>query len=111
MQEKDAAEISRGYDTMPDLRPNEEGNVVLLRAASFGPAELWEWGLDAKGRPYERYQWCEDDFYEDSSYCKTISKEELIETLEREAAYLEQNGDPAASAEMKAISTRIKREL
>ena len=40
-----------------------------------------------------------------------LKKEELIETLEREAAYLEQNGDPAASAEMKAISTRIKREL
>ena len=64
---------------MSNLEDN--GNTVLLRILSAGPAEVWEWGINAEKQPYEEYKWCEDDFYEDSSYIKEISLEELLKVL------------------------------
>lgn len=60
---------------------DNNGNTVLLRILSAGPAEVWEWGINAEKQPYEKYQWCENDFYEDSSYIKLISMEELLKVL------------------------------
>jgi hypothetical protein len=65
----------------PSPTPGEGGNVVLLRVLSAGPAECWEWGIDAEKRPYEKYQWCEDEFYEDSSFVKVLSTAELLAAL------------------------------
>ena len=71
--------IDRWCYTMPDYVPAEDGNIILISKKSFGPLEVYEWGLDNNNNPYERYEWLEDDFYEGYKYCKTITREELQE--------------------------------
>ena len=66
----------------PAQAPNKEGDVVLIRAASIAPLESWEWGVDREGRPYECHQWLENDFYEDENVRRSISREELLETID-----------------------------
>ena len=70
----------------PAFSPDKAGNIVILRLSSVAPLEFWEWGINSENQPYERYQWCEDDFFEDSSFCKTISWEELLEHLRKNGA-------------------------
>ncbi len=86
----------------------DDGDTILLHIASFGQAEIWDWGLDAAGRPFERYQWCEDDFYEDSSYRKIISKEELMEIIIKEILQLEENENSEAATTMRSILERLE---
>lgn len=66
----------------PTLEANEGGNKVIIRRACFGPLEVYEWGLNAKGEPYGKYEWCEDDLYEDENYIKVIKREEFIKEIE-----------------------------
>ena len=66
----------------PAQAPNDEGDTVLIRAASIAPLESWEWGVDREGRPYECHQWLENDFYEDENVRRSISREELLETID-----------------------------
>ncbi|MDE6780345.1 MAG: hypothetical protein K2J40_02655 [Ruminococcus sp.] len=65
----------------PSLTPDKNGNIVLIHKVSFGPLECWEWGIDCAGKPYELYQWCENDLYEDENYTKNISCSELKQKL------------------------------
>lgn len=48
----------------PNFVPNKEGNIVLISKASFGPLEVYEWGIDADNNAFERYEWLENDFYQ-----------------------------------------------
>lgn len=73
--------IDRWCYTMPDYVPAEDGNIILISKKSFGPLEVYEWGLDNNNNPYERYEWLEDDFYEGYKYCKTITREELLKEI------------------------------
>ena len=66
----------------PAQAPNDEGDTVLIRAASIAPLESWEWGVDRDGRPYEQHRWLENDFYEDENVRRSISREELLETID-----------------------------
>ena len=66
----------------PAQAPNDEGDTVLIRAASIAPLESWEWGVDREGRPYEQHRWLENDFYEDENVRRSISREELLETID-----------------------------
>ena len=75
--------IGRWHYLLPDLRPNQDGNIVIIHKSSVAPAEIYEWGIDAEKHAYERYRWCEDDFYEDSNYCNSISIKELVEEIDR----------------------------
>lgn len=84
--------IGRWYYKEPDLSPNKEGNIVLISETSFGPLEQFEWGLDHNNNPYELYQWLEDDFSEDSNFCRTITKEELLKQIDRAISLFEKNG-------------------
>lgn len=84
--------IGRWYYKEPDLSPNRAGNIVLISKMSFGPAELWEWGLDHNNNPYELYQWLEDDFFEDNNFCRTITKEELLKQIDRGISLFDKNG-------------------
>ncbi len=77
---------------MTDLTPDKDGNIVIIRLASFGPLEYYEWGINTDNQPYELYQWCEDDFYEDSNYCKIISKEELLKIIDNQIEISSKNG-------------------
>ena len=49
-------------------------------------------------RPFERYRWCENNFYDEANYDKTISKEELTKQIEDIASILKDHGFDAASA-------------
>ncbi len=64
--------------SMPDTKANSEGNIVLIQKLSFGPLEVYEWGLDINRLPYEKYKWVENDFFEDENYIKQITRAELI---------------------------------
>ena len=75
--------IGHWHYFQPDLRPNQEGNIVIIHKSSVAPAEIYEWGMNAEKQAYERYRWCEDDFYEDSSYCNSISIDKLVEEIDR----------------------------
>ena len=86
--------IGRWYYEKPDLSPDNDGNIVLISEKSFGPLELFEWGLDHNNNPYELYQWLEDDFFENNNFCKTITKEELLKQIDRVIAMFDKNKLP-----------------
>ena len=67
--------------SMPDTKPDSDGNIVLIKKVSFGPCEVYKWGLDINKLPYEQYQWCENDFFEDESYIKHITRAELLSQI------------------------------
>ena len=67
---------------MPDTKANSNVRIVLIKKLSFGPCEVYEWGIDNNGLPYEEYKWCENDFFKDESYFKHLTKKELTEQIE-----------------------------
>ena len=67
--------------SMPDTKADSEGNIVLIKKLSFGPCEVYVWGLDINNLPYEEYQWCENEYFKDESYFKHITKTELISQI------------------------------
>lgn len=73
--------IERWLYSKPDLVPNEDGNIILISKASFGPLEVYEWGIDSNNSPYECYKWIENDFFEDENYFKNIKREELLKQI------------------------------
>lgn len=62
---------------MPSLIPNEKGSIVIVSKVSFGPLEVYEWGIDSDRNLYEMYNWCENDFFEDENYYRNITAAEL----------------------------------
>lgn len=73
--------IDRWVYHKPKLSPDENGNIVIISKVSFGPLEVYEWGIDRCGKPYEMYKWCENDFYEDENYVKSITFSQLIQKV------------------------------
>ena len=67
---------------MPDTETDSDGNIVLIKKLSFGPCEVYEWGIDNNSLPFEKYQWCENEYFKDESYFKHITKKELTEQIE-----------------------------
>ena len=86
--------IERWLYTRPDLVPNKDGNIVLISKKSFGPLEVYEWGLDADNNAYELYEWLENDFYEDESYYRNIGREELERQIHSIILLFRNNGLP-----------------
>ena len=103
--------IGRWYYEKPDLSPNKEGNVVLISMKSFGPLEIFEWGIDRNNVPYELYQWLENDFFEDSNYHKAITKEELLKQIEIVISLFEKNGLSDWVDLYKSIIEKIRSDL
>lgn len=87
-----AAVIGRWHYTVTKYKSDENGNRIIISKSSVSPAEIYEWGIDLQNQPYELYKWCEDDFYEDSCYYKVISKEELIEQIDKIILLFTENG-------------------
>lgn len=79
---KDNLIIDRWCYDKPNLTPDSNGNIVLIKKISFGPLECRKWGIDSDGIPYEAYEWFENDLYEDDNYTKNISGSELKQKLE-----------------------------
>ena len=80
------------FYSLPETTPNKDGNIVLIKKVCFGPLEVYEWGINSDNSPYEMYQWCENEFLEDTSYNKTISWEELDTQLKSCIKSFDQNG-------------------
>ena len=69
--------VGRWSYSEPAQTSDENGQLVIFSKSSVAPAEIFEWGIDAENHPFERYRWCENDFYEECNYDKTISIEEV----------------------------------
>ncbi len=76
----------------PNLIPDEKGNIIIISKVSFGPLEVYEWGIDSTGKPYESYRWCEDDFFEYQNYRKNITGKELNSKIQNMIKIAEQAG-------------------
>lgn len=77
---------------MPNTNADSDGHIVLIKRLSFGPCEVYEWGIDNNSLPYEEYQWCENDLFENENYFKHISKKELTEQIEKLINGFKENG-------------------
>lgn len=78
--------------TKPDFVPNQNGNIVIIQRVSFGPLEVYEWGIGFNNIPYERYEWIENDFYEDENYRRNITREELFHQILSVVSLFKENG-------------------
>ena len=92
----------------PAQAPNDEGDTVLICAASIAPLESWEWGVDREGKPYEQHRWLENDFYEEENYRRSISREELLETIDSLIRQLRENREEGWAEEYIRIRRRIE---
>lgn len=84
--------VNRWVYSPPILTPDKNGNIVIIFKASFGPAEVYEWGIDSGGKPYEMYKWCENDVYEDENYTKNITASELYKEIDNMTKLAADNG-------------------
>lgn len=91
-QQAKEVSIGRWYYTKPDFVPNKDGNIALILKKSFGPLEVYEWGIDSDKNAYELYRWLENEFYEDESYCITIEREKLLEQIHSVTSLFRNNG-------------------
>lgn len=80
-QRVEEVSVRRWYYTKPDFIPDKNGNIVLISKKSFGPLEVYEWGIDSDKKAYELYRWLENDFFEDDSYYINIEREKLLEQI------------------------------
>ncbi|MDE7415497.1 MAG: hypothetical protein K2N44_04145 [Lachnospiraceae bacterium] len=99
--------IERWYYTKPDFIPDKDGNIVLITKKSFGPLEVYEWGIDSNKNAYERYKWLENDFYEDESYCQNIEREKLLEQIHSVISVFRNNELPEWSDLYEKIIKRL----
>ncbi len=74
--------IDRWDYQKPSLVADEEGNVTLIFQACFGPLEWWKWSMDAQGKFWMEYKWCENDFYEHENFKEEITQEKMIEKIQ-----------------------------
>ncbi|RKM54141.1 hypothetical protein D6853_14480 [Butyrivibrio sp. X503] len=81
----------RWYYSLPKTSPDSNGNIVLIMQSSVGPVEVFECGLDSDMKPYESYEWLENDFFADDNYCKEISEEELFHHIKKLMELFESN--------------------
>ena len=105
--EKETFAVGRWRYSEPTLKSDENGQIIIFTKSSVAPAEFFEWGIDTEKRLFERYRWCENDFYEGSDYDKTISKEELIKQIEEISSILKKHGFDAVSEQYDTIKAKI----
>ena len=66
----DSVSIGRWHYTKPLLQPTENGEIVFILQSCFGPCKCWKWSMDAQGKFWIEYEWCENDFYKDDNFRK-----------------------------------------
>ena len=71
----------------PNMKPNKDGNVILVRMLCFGPCEWWEWSMDREGKFWWAHEWCENDLYEDENFREECSWEKMIEKMQQMQAF------------------------
>ena len=105
--ENKTVSVGRWQYSEPSFEADENGHIVICSKSSVAPAEFFEWGIDAEKRPFERYRWCENDFYEESNYEKTISIEELIKQIEEISSILKKHGFDTVSKQYDMIKAKM----
>ena len=103
--------IDKWVYSYPEVKPDEEGNIVLISKYSFGPLEGYEWGITPDKQPYEQYKWIENDLYENTNYCKDITVQELVSQIESQKELLEENDNPEWVKAFDSILEWVKLEL
>ena len=63
----------------PNTNRNKDGNIVLIKAVSFGPAEVHEWGIHASGQPYRLDDWIDEDASSETNYHKRRTRRRASE--------------------------------
>ncbi len=91
MSKKDV-QINRWFYEIPDLIPDSEGKTAIVKIKSFGPLEVFEWGIGSDGVPYELYNWCENDLCEHENYCRPTTAETLWKKIKEVITLFERNG-------------------
>ena len=109
--EKQVFVIGRWLYSKPTLEADENGQIVIFTKSSVAPAEIFEWGIDAEKHLFERYRWCENDFYEELNYNKTISEKELIGQIEEISSILKEHGFDTVSEQYNIIKAKINSRL
>ncbi len=99
--------LGRWHYNEPCLCKNKQGNVIIINKSSFGPLETYEYGIDIHNKPYVKYQWQEDDYFDDTNYCKNISMDELIIQIDKLLYELDKEG----LREWKALYIEIRNKL
>lgn len=100
------SELSFYYDkwaySIAHVPPASDGKVVLYSMTCIGPLQCDEYGIDEKGKPYYRYEWIENDFFEDDNETKNISEEELISVIEYACSYFRKGHFPESALAVSA---------
>ena len=101
--DREAALGGRWHYSSPARGPVTDGETVLFARFSVAPAEVFEWGLDGEKRPFKRYRWCEDGFFEESSFEEAIPDAELLARVRETAGLLAEEGMDSLAAEYRAL--------
>jgi len=99
--------IDRWNIDPPQESPDETGRRVLISMKSFGPLEVWEWGLQDEHQPFMRYAWLENDFYADDNRTEFICMAELLEKIRFLAEQLHEHGFPEMAARYDALYAEL----
>ena len=91
---KNCVNVDRWFYDKPDMKPDEKGDIILVFQYSMGPLEWWKWSIDAQGKFWMEYRWCENDFYEDENFREEISKDDMIKKLQYMQKFFDECGLP-----------------
>ncbi|MBQ8824446.1 MAG: hypothetical protein IJZ64_04355 [Ruminococcus sp.] len=83
--------IDRWFYSRPYLEYNNNGDLILIKKLSFGPLEIWEYGLNKNGKYYEMYEWLENDYFKDLNHKTEISKEYICKEINSLLDILQKN--------------------
>ncbi len=88
----------RWHYSIAHVPPASSGKIVLYSMACIGPLQCDEYGIDEDGRLYYRYEWIENDLYEDDNMTRSISEDSLIKVIENAGSYFRKGQFPEAMA-------------
>ena len=89
---KNCVNIDRWFYNTPNVKPDEKGDIILLFQYCMGPLEWWKWSIDAQEKFWMEYRWCEDDFYEETSFREEISKDDMIKKMQDMQKFFDEYG-------------------
>ena len=95
------------YPEKPDTTADENGDVVVIRQTSFAPAEVFEYGIGPDNRAFARYQWRENDFYEENNEQNEISHDELCNRIDELIELFRNHGFDESASAYERMKTQI----
>ena len=93
---------NKWHYSIANVTPASDGKIVLVSQDCFGPLQCEEYGIDAEGRPYYRYEWIENDLFEDDNMTQNITEDKLISVIENKCSYFKNGSFPEAALAVSA---------